>query len=146
MPHDSANPPFARRIEPAETTPPADDRAQAARRLATLARILDAQFTIPGTGFSFGIDPLLGLIPGAGDLISAGLALLIVKDARTLGASKPLQMRMLTNIGIDVVVGAIPLLGDVFDFAFRASAKNLKLAREAGLLDQPGGGSPDRPR
>lgn len=101
-----------------------------ARRIAraeSLAELLDARFTIPGTSWRFGLDGLLGLIPGAGDLLTAILAAIIVLDAIRLGCSKRTIARMLMNIGIDAIAGAVPVVGDVFDVAYKANLKNLRL-------------------
>lgn len=92
-----------------------------------LADWLDTRFTLPGTNLRFGLDSLIGLIPGIGDGVTALLGLYIVGRARELGASPWLIARMLANLGIDSVLGAVPLLGDVFDFAFKANAKNIRL-------------------
>lgn len=93
----------------------------------SLSRLLDSKFRLPGTQFSFGIDPIIGLIPGIGDLIGFGLSGYIVLKARRLGASGMVMVRMLLNIAIDMIIGAIPLLGSIFDFAFKANNKNVKL-------------------
>ena len=94
-----------------------------------LAKLLDTQFRLPGTGLRFGLDGLVGLLPGVGDLITGGLGLYIVHRARQEGASGVLIARMLWNLLIDTVLGAIPVFGDLFDFAFRANRKNAELLR-----------------
>ncbi len=95
-----------------------------------LARLLDAQFRIPGTGMRFGLDSLIGLIPGIGDAITGGVGLYIVHRARQEGAPWHLVLRMLWNLLVDTVLGAIPLVGDIFDFAFRANLKNAQLLQK----------------
>jgi Domain of unknown function (DUF4112) len=100
------------------------------RRLARLARFahwLDAGIHIPGTSLRFGLDPLLGLIPGGGDAAGAVLAGWILVEAFRLGASRATLLRMAANIAIDAVGGAVPLLGDIFDFAWKANLRNVKL-------------------
>ncbi len=92
-----------------------------------LARWLDAQFVVPGTGLRFGFDALLGLLPGIGDGASALIGLYIIARARALGAPPRLIARMLVNLFADTVLGAVPLVGDVFDVAFRANLKNVQL-------------------
>ncbi|MCC7251865.1 DUF4112 domain-containing protein [Hyphomicrobium sp.] len=92
-----------------------------------LAESLDCQFRLPFTKIRFGWDPVLGLIPIAGDLVSAALAIRIVVVARRLGAPGPLVRRMAYNVAIDVVFGAIPLAGTVFDIFFRANLQNVHL-------------------
>ena len=96
-------------------------------RLRKLAWLLDAQFLLPGTRFRFGINGLLGLAPGAGDMVVGLVSLYIVNEARQLGAPPALLARMLANIGIEVLGGAVPVIGDMFDMAFKANLRNLAL-------------------
>jgi hypothetical protein len=95
-----------------------------------LARWMDSKFRIPGTNFRFGFDGLLGLIPGVGDLstfaVSGYLVLLMVRN----GASGNVLARMILNIVIDAALGAIPLIGDLFDFVHKANVKNMKLMQQ----------------
>ena len=95
-----------------------------------LAELLDAKFRLPGTRFRFGLDSVIGLIPGIGDAITGGLGLYIVHRARQEGASGFLIMRMLWNLLVDTVLGAIPLVGDIFDFAFKANLKNAQMLQK----------------
>jgi hypothetical protein len=104
-------------------------REERLARIDALARLLDTAFIIPGTGIRFGLDGLIGLVPGIGDAITAAMALYIVNEARALGASRLLIARMLVNVALDGVVGAVPLVGDVFDVAFRANRRNIALLR-----------------
>lgn len=97
------------------------------RDIEKLARLLDSQFAIPGTNLRFGLDSIIGLIPGVGDLFTTAMGGYIIVRARELGAPGWLVARMTANLAIDAVVGAIPLLGDVFDFAFRANQKNVRM-------------------
>lgn len=103
------------------------DPAARVARLRKLAWLLDAQFGLPGTRFRFGINGLFGLAPGVGDALMGLVSLYIVNEARQLGAPPPLLARMLANIGIEVLGGAIPVLGDMFDMAFKANLRNLAL-------------------
>ncbi|WP_084417939.1 DUF4112 domain-containing protein [Henriciella litoralis] len=89
-----------------------------------MARLLDTQFRLPGTKMRFGLDFLVGLVPGVGDAVTGGLGLWIVHRARQEGASVFLLFRMIWNLLVDTVLGAIPLVGDIFDFAFKANRKN----------------------
>jgi hypothetical protein len=95
-----------------------------------LARWMDAKFRIPGTDFRFGLDGLLGLIPGVGDLstfaVSGYLVLLMARN----GASGYVLARMILNIVIDAALGAIPVIGDLFDFVHKANVKNMKLMQQ----------------
>jgi hypothetical protein len=95
-----------------------------------LARLMDDNFRVPGTPLRFGWDSVLGLFPGLGDVLTSAISLLIVHHAWQTGASKLTLARMLGNVGIDFVVGAIPLLGDLFDFAFKANRRNARLLEQ----------------
>lgn len=106
------------------------DPASAARRrarLVALARVLDNRFRLPGLGVRVGIDPLLGLLPGAGDAISAAIHAYILVEAWRLGATRRQLAAMLANVAIDTLAGSLPVVGDVFDVAFKASVRNLKI-------------------
>ena len=99
-------------------------------RIRQAARVLDSAIPIPGTKYSFGIDAVIGLIPGLGDAVGVVFASVIMYQAFRLGASKRLLTRMLYNVGIDGILGAIPLLGDWHDVVWKANMKNV------GLLEQ----------
>ncbi|MFN2572031.1 MAG: DUF4112 domain-containing protein [Gemmatimonadales bacterium] len=88
---------------------------------------LDAGIHVPGTNLRFGLDPLLGLIPGWGDAAGALLAGWIIVEAVRLGASRATLLRIAGNVALDATIGAIPLLGDVFDFAWKANLRNVAL-------------------
>src|SRR5580765_501659 len=103
-------------------------------RIDALARLLDTAFVIPGTNIRFGLDALIGLVPGIGDAITTVMSLYIVNEARALGAPRLLIARMLGNVALDGLVGAIPVLGDAFDVAFRANRRNMALL--LGYLDR----------
>jgi hypothetical protein len=89
--------------------------------------LLDEQFRIPGTTYRVGLDGLLGLIPGVGDAAGALLSAYILSEVIRLGAPRTVLLRMVANIGIDMVVGAIPIVGDIFDIAWKANKKNAAL-------------------
>jgi uncharacterized membrane protein YoaK (UPF0700 family) len=92
-----------------------------------LARMLDDNFSIPGTQIRFGWDSVLGFVPVFGDVAGTALALLIVRHAWQTGASKLTLTRMLGNVAADFAIGAIPLIGNLFDFAFKANRRNARL-------------------
>lgn len=92
-----------------------------------LAEWLDTRFEIPGTKIRFGFDSIIGLIPGVGDLATTVLGAYIVIRARELGAPPLLQARMVLNLAIDALVGAIPLIGDIFDLAFKSHVRNVRM-------------------
>jgi hypothetical protein len=97
------------------------------KRVRLLSHLLDEQFRIPGTTHRVGLDGLLGLIPGVGDAAGALLSACILYEAIRLGAPKTVLLRMIANIGIDTVGGAIPVVGDIFDVAWKANKKNAAL-------------------
>jgi Domain of unknown function (DUF4112) len=99
-------------------------------RYRAVANLLDQFFRVPGTSLRFGLDPLLGLIPGAGDLATAALGAYGLIVAAQLGAPASIQLRMLLNLLLDAGIGAIPIAGDLFDFAFKAHVRNLRLLEE----------------
>ena len=109
-------------------------REERIARLDALATLLDTAFVVPGTQIRFGIDALIGLIPGIGDAITTLMSLYIVREARELGAPRLLIARMVANVAFDGLVGAVPLVGDAFDVAFRANRRNMALLR--GHLDK----------
>ncbi|MFD3003769.1 DUF4112 domain-containing protein [Pontibacter toksunensis] len=94
-----------------------------------MARLMDNQFKFPGTNFRFGLDPILGLVPVAGDLASFAMSATIILTLARHGASGKLVVLMLINLAIDTVVGSIPILGSIFDFAFKANERNVRLLR-----------------
>ncbi len=108
-------------------TPNPTTRTDPAANVRALARLLDAAVGIPGTKFRVGLDALIGLVPGVGDLAGAAMSGYIILAAARLGAPKPVLFRMILNVAIDSVVGAIPLLGDLFDAGWRANTRNTAL-------------------
>jgi hypothetical protein len=104
-------------------------RAERIARIEWLAALLDTRFVIPFTKFRFGADSLIGLAPGLGDVVTTALSLYIVYEAHKLGAPKHVLARMLGNVAIDGLFGAIPVAGDVFDAMFRANRRNVSILR-----------------
>ena len=96
-------------------------------RLRAITRLFDQAFVVPGTRWRFGIDALFGLIPGLGDIAGAMVAVYALRVARGLGAPAPVQLRMLGNIAVDALVGTVPVIGDLFDFVYKAQTRNLAL-------------------
>lgn len=111
---------------------PVDDaeRRATVARLELLANLLDAAIVIPGTRVTFGIDALAGLVPGIGDVATGLVSLWIVKEAHRLGAPRDVVVKMVVNCAIDVLVGSVPVAGDVFDVLWRANIRNVALLRE----------------
>lgn len=106
------------------TTPTRIDQAA---RVRALARVLDSAVRIPGTSITLGLDALVGLAPGVGDLAGAAMSGYIVIAAARMGVPPAVLTRMLLNLGIDTIVGSVPLLGDLFDVGFRANMRNAAL-------------------
>jgi hypothetical protein len=104
-------------------------REERIARIEALATLLDTAFIVPGTNLRFGFDALIGLVPGIGDAVTTAVSLWLVKEARALGAPGHLVARMLGNIAIDGVVGAVPFLGDAFDLVWKSNRRNLHLLR-----------------
>lgn len=104
-------------------------------RLGRLAWLLDSSIPVPGTSFSIGLDALIGLFPVLGDLAGVLLSGYIVKEAAALGVSKSILARMALNVAVEGLVGMIPFAGDVFDAAFKANQRNVRLLN--AYLDQP---------
>lgn len=96
-------------------------------RLRTIARVLDDAVRVPGTKIRFGLDALIGLIPGVGDAVTGAVATYAIVLAAQQGASPAVIARMALNVLVDVVFGAIPLLGDIFDVGWKANRKNVQL-------------------
>ncbi len=94
------------------------------------SRMLDTQFRVPGTRLRFGADFLMGLVPGLGDVLSMGFSGLLIVTMAKNGASGMLVVRMLGNVILDTVVGAVPILGNVFDLFYKANYRNLELMRQ----------------
>jgi Domain of unknown function (DUF4112) len=108
------------------------------QRVEALEKLLERSFVIPGTKIPFGLDSMVGLVPVLGDLITAAMGAYMVWEARNLGMSKWQLMRMTANIGIDTALGAIPLVGDAFDFIWRSNSKNLRIIHKHLDKHHPG--------
>ena len=104
-------------------------------RLARLAWLLDSSIPIPGTRFSIGLEALIGLVPVVGDLVGVLLSSYIVREAAALGVGRSILARMAVNVAVEGVVGMIPFAGDVFDAAFKANQRNVRLLN--AWLDDP---------
>ena len=110
-----------------EAAAPSPDAAL--RRLQIVANLLDSAFVVPGTKQRFGIDAVIGLVPGLGDVATTILSSYIIWEARNLGVSRFALARMLANLGIHAAIGWIPLAGDVFDAFFRVNQRNMRILR-----------------
>jgi hypothetical protein len=118
-------------VDPRTGGGPDNGREQRGRRsleqLRLVTNLFDQAFTIPGTRWRFGLDALIGLVPGFGDVAGALVAAYALHVARKLNAPAVVQLRLLTNIAFDALIGIVPILGDIFDFAFKAQTRNLAL-------------------
>jgi hypothetical protein len=102
------------------------DNAERTKRLRALAWLMDNSIPLPG-GLRIGIDAIIGLVPGIGDAIGALISAYIINEARDMGAPRSVLLRMMGNVMIETVIGAIPFAGDLFDAAFKANSRNLAL-------------------
>ena len=109
--------------------------------LRVLAKLMDSQFKIPGTNVRFGLDALIGLVPGAGDFITFLISGYMVTILANNGASGFVLTRMVLNVVIDSLVGAIPVLGDIFDVAFKANQRNMTLMQQHYVEGRHKGGA-----
>jgi hypothetical protein len=106
----------------------APTRPEVPADLVRLGRLLDSSIRLP-SGYRIGLDGLVGLVPGIGDALGAVMSLYIIARARRLGMPRRVLARMLLNVGTETLIGTVPLLGDWFDFAFKANERNLALLR-----------------
>lgn len=122
-------------------SPVVDPQQIEEERLKAYAHLLDSGIRLPG-GFRIGIDGIIGLIPGIGDLLGAGLSGYFIYAASRLDIPRHVIARMILNTAIETIVGAIPFIGDAFDFVFKANDRNARLLRralEAREIDQKSG-------
>ncbi|HYE07283.1 MAG TPA: DUF4112 domain-containing protein [Planctomycetota bacterium] len=113
----------------AASSSPIIDREREIDRLDRLADLLDGRWRIPGIGVRFGIDSVIGLIPGIGDTLTLAVSGWLVWRAHLLGVRSSVILRMVANVGIDWLAGSVPLIGDLFDVAWKANQRNLVLLR-----------------
>ncbi len=102
-------------------------------RLAWMRRVawlVDAAFVVPGTRYRFGLNSLIGLVPGAGDSVLGMISLYIIYQAHLLGVPRAKLARMAGNVAVEVVGGSIPVLGDLFDVALKANMRNIRIVEE----------------
>lgn len=111
------------------------------KELDWIAKLMDSQFSIPGTNFRFGLDGIIGLIPGAGDISTFAVSAYLLTIMARNGASGYVLARMVLNVVIDALFGMIPLLGDLFDIAFKANMRNVKLMKEHYVEGRHRGGA-----
>ncbi len=115
-----------------------DSRRQRLDRLDRLSRLLDIAFTVPGTKIRFGAEAIMRLVPGIGDAAASALSCLILYEAHRLGVPRRVMIRMAGNVAIEAAAGAVPVIGDLFDVAFRANRRNVRILREYFGLEVAG--------
>lgn len=103
------------------------ERLATLNRIRKLSRLMDTSIGIPGTRFRFGLDPILGLVPGAGDLVSTAFSAYIIYLATRVGISNQDLRQMIFNVGLEAVVGTVPLVGDLFDAVYKSNIRNLAI-------------------
>ena len=106
-------------------------------RIRQLSRLMDTAFRIPGTGFRIGIDPIIGLIPGGGDLVSTAFSAYIIFLATRFGIRRQDLAKMIFNIALEAVVGTVPLVGDLFDAFYKSNIRNLALLEQHLMVVEP---------
>ncbi|MEC4815918.1 MAG: DUF4112 domain-containing protein [Scytonema sp. PMC 1069.18] len=116
---------------------------ETAKRIATLnrirrlSRLMDTSLGIPGTRFRIGLDPIIGLIPGAGDLISTGFSAYIIFLAARFRIPPKDLSQMIFNVGLEAVVGTVPLVGDIFDAFYKSNIRNLEILEKHLTVTDP---------
>lgn len=106
-------------------------------RIRKLSQLMDTAISIPGTGFRFGLDPIIGLIPGAGDLISTTFSAYIIFLATRFGLPRKVLAQMILNVALEAVVGSVPLVGDLFDAVYKSNIRNLALLEQQLQVIEP---------
>ena len=105
------------------------DALSVRQRVEALEKLLEGVFVIPGINRRVGLDAIVGLLPVAGDAITAAMGLYLVWEARNLGMPKLQLWRMAGHVGVDTLLGAVPLAGDLFDLLYRSNTRNLKIIK-----------------
>jgi hypothetical protein len=105
-------------------------RRDAVDRLDFIARLLDTAFIVPGTNIRFGIESIIRLMPGIGDVVASALSCVILIEARRLGVPRTVLLRMIANVLLEGTAGAVPVVGDMFDVIFRANRRNIRILRD----------------
>ncbi len=103
--------------------------AAAERRLTWVSRLLDDAVVVPGTGRRIGVEPVIGIIPGVGDVFSAAVGVWLIAEAARFRLPRVVIARMALNTAVDLIVGIVPVIGDLFDFVFKSNSRNMQLFR-----------------
>ncbi|WP_419865963.1 DUF4112 domain-containing protein [Aurantiacibacter rhizosphaerae] len=118
--------------------PVGKDPVSIRRRIEAMEKVLERSFVVPGINRPVGLDAIIGLVPVVGDIIAMGMGAYIVWEARNLGLPKWKLLRMAGNVAFDSAVGAVPFVGDVFDFMFRSNTRNLRIVKKHLDKHHPG--------
>lgn len=110
--------------------PTGNDPVSIRKRIEAMEFLLERSFVVPGTGYRFGLDQAIGLVPVLGDIVAAAMGSYLVWEARNLGLPKWKLWRMMGNVGFDALLGMVPVVGDAADFLFRANTRNLKIVKK----------------
>lgn len=121
-----------------EDLPLGTDALSVRRRIEALEKLLENSFTLPVINRPIGLDAIVGLVPGIGDAVTAAMGLYLVWEARNLGMPKWKLWRMAGNVGIDTLLGAVPVAGDLFDFLYRSNTRNVKIIKRHLDKHHPG--------
>ena len=114
------------------------NRLKTLQRIRRLSRLMDTAIGLPGTKFRIGLDPILGLIPGAGDLVSTAFSAYIIILAARFNLPRNALQKMVLNVALEAVVGAVPLFGDIFDAFYKSNIRNLDILEEHLTADDLG--------
>ena len=110
--------------------PTGNDPVSVRKRIEAMEFLLERSFVVPGTGYRFGLDQVIGLVPVLGDIVAAAMGTYLVWEARNLGLPKWKLWRMMGNVGFDALLGMVPVVGDAPDFLFRSNTRNLKIVKK----------------
>ena len=105
--------------------------------LRHFSRLLDSAYELPGTSYRIGLDPIVGLVPGIGDLVSPLFTIVLLWHSHDVNIPRVVQLRMLFNVAIDTFIGMVPIAGDLFDFAWKANEMNMVLLERHALEERP---------
>jgi len=114
------------------------DRLATLNRIRRLSRLMDTAIRIPGTSFRFGLDPIIGLVPGAGDIVSTAFSAYIIFLAARFGLPREVLTKMIFNVALEAFVGSVPLVGDLFDAVYKSNIRNLDLLEKQLQVVEPG--------
>jgi Domain of unknown function (DUF4112) len=114
------------------------------KRMRQISKLLDSAIVIPGTKQRIGLDPILGLIPGGGDTVSAALSGYIIIEAARMGLPREALIKMVMNIAIDTVAGSVPIVGDIFDVVSKANLRNMQIVESHVKTPDPTSAKTDK--